>query len=66
LCGQPRTVTRNLFLALRRLRKPEEPRVMWIDALCICQENDEEKSHQVRLMGEIYKRCAEVCIWVGE
>lgn len=39
---------------------------MWIDALCICQENDEEKSHQVRLMGEIYKRCAKVCIWVGE
>lgn len=57
---------KNLFLALRRLRKPDKPRAMWVVALCICQENDKEKSHQVRLMGEIYKRCTKVCIWVGE
>jgi hypothetical protein len=29
------SITRNLEIALRRFRQLEEPRIMWIDALCI-------------------------------
>lgn len=66
LCGQPYNITRNLFLALRRLRNARKPRVMWVDSLCIDQTNDDEKSVQVALMGDIYKSCARVYLWLGD
>jgi ankyrin repeat protein len=58
-------VTQNLSLALRSLRKSEEDRILWIDAVCIDQENDKEKSHQVHQMGLIYAQAARVLIWLG-
>ena len=66
LNGQPRHITTNLALALRRLRKKHEHRTLWIDALSIDQSNDVEKSHQVGLMGEIYRRCVRVYLWMGD
>ncbi|KUJ11220.1 HET-domain-containing protein, partial [Mollisia scopiformis] len=66
LNGHPRDVTKNFFLALRRLRKSSDIRVLWVDALCIDQENHIEKSHQVNLMGEIYRCCARVFLWLGD
>jgi hypothetical protein len=62
LNGQSRQITTNLFLALCRLRKRHQERTLWIDALCIDQSNNAEKSHQVGLMREIYKQCARVCL----
>lgn len=59
-------ITTNLFLALRRLRKASEARCIWIDALCINQENDEEKNHQVALMGSIYELCTRALLWLGD
>ncbi|KAF2491139.1 hypothetical protein BU16DRAFT_144507 [Lophium mytilinum] len=41
-------------------------RIFWIDAVCIDQKNNEEKSHQVKMMGSIYKRAQTVLIWLGE
>jgi hypothetical protein len=40
----------NLEAALRQLRDPQEDRVFWIDAICINQEDDKEKSQQVPMM----------------
>ncbi|KAK2760598.1 heterokaryon incompatibility protein [Colletotrichum kahawae] len=37
----------------------------WIDAICIDQQNDNEKSDQVQLMGEIYKSAKRVVAWLG-
>jgi hypothetical protein len=37
----------------------------WYDALCIDQDNDLERGHQVRLMGEIYKHAWRVLAWLG-
>jgi hypothetical protein len=59
-------VTGNLFLALRRLRKPAGTRLLWADGLCIDQNSTSERSHQVGLMGEIYKSCDRVYIWLGD
>lgn len=35
--GCKATVTASLFGALRRLRFPEKPRILWADAICINQ-----------------------------
>ncbi|KAL7902398.1 heterokaryon incompatibility protein domain-containing protein [Trichoderma sp. SZMC 28014] len=59
-------VTENLWLAMRRLRHPSTPRVIWIDAICINQTDDDEKSQQVAMTGEIYKSCTNCVIWLGE
>jgi hypothetical protein len=38
---------------------------IWIDALCINQEDEAEKSQQVQRMGQIYKRAQLVLMWLG-
>lgn len=38
---------------------------LWIDAICIDQNNDHEKAEQVSLMGDIYSKAHETCIWLG-
>ncbi|KAI4926776.1 hypothetical protein J4E85_007071 [Alternaria conjuncta] len=38
----------------------------WIDALCINQSDDVEKSLQVQRMGDIYKNAKEVLVWLGD
>jgi hypothetical protein len=58
-------VTCNLWSALRRLRHETEERVLWIDALCINQKDDAERSSQVALMNRIY-RDAQVIVWLGD
>ncbi|KAH8752340.1 heterokaryon incompatibility protein-domain-containing protein [Hyaloscypha sp. PMI_1271] len=40
-------------------------RSLWIDALCINQSDLEEKSSQIPLMADIYRKAAEVVIWLG-
>lgn len=59
-------VTRHLALALKYLRHPHEGRILWIDALCINQENPEERNHQVQMISLIYSGAKQACIWLGE
>lgn len=59
-------VTPNLYGALKALRKKKEAKVMWIDALCINQEDKREKSAQVPLMGFIFKNARQVIAWLGD
>ncbi|KAF1996060.1 heterokaryon incompatibility, partial [Amniculicola lignicola CBS 123094] len=58
-------ITENLDIALRHLRYESEHRFMWIDALCINQEDMQERNHQVQLMGPIYANATKVVIWLG-
>jgi hypothetical protein len=58
-------ITRNLYDALQRLRT-EEPRRLWVDAICINQDDLQEKSHQVARMGQIYGNADNVIVWLGE
>lgn len=63
--GGLRKVGSSLFNALVHLRKPDEDLVLWVDALCINQQNLGERNHQVELMGKIYLQATEVVIWLG-
>ena len=59
-------VTPSLESALRHLRHEETERTMWVDAICINQKDDAEKSVQVQQMRLIYARTSHLVIWVGE
>lgn len=50
----PLPTTDNLFAALRRLRRRFRIRRLWIDAICINQDDLEERSHQVFVMDQVY------------
>ncbi|KAF1977592.1 hypothetical protein BU23DRAFT_433478, partial [Bimuria novae-zelandiae CBS 107.79] len=58
-------VSRSLHHALCVLRRVDRARIIWADALCINQKNNDEKKYQVGLMQLIYKRALHVMIWVG-
>jgi hypothetical protein len=62
---QQTTITSNLEQALQVLRDPIEPVTIWVDALCINQNDNDEKSDQVNLMRSIYENAASVGVWVG-
>ena len=64
--GHRVSVGTNLYSALRHLRDPQYSRTFWIDAICINQENIDEKDHQVDLMKEIYQKARLVTAWLGE
>ncbi|KAI9690137.1 MAG: hypothetical protein M1822_009098 [Bathelium mastoideum] len=56
----------NLDYGLRRLRFPKTTRTLWVDAICIAQLNNAEKSAQVRRMADIYRMASRVIVWLGE
>jgi hypothetical protein len=58
-------ITQNLESALRHLRLEKHDRKLWIDALCIDQDNEVEKSEQIPIMGRIYSQATNVCVWLG-
>lgn len=59
-------VINNIYIALPRLITAAKARYLWIDGLCINQENDEEKAIQVPLMKDVYSLCCECLVWLGE
>jgi hypothetical protein len=56
----------NLHQALKRLRSEIVDFWFWIDAICINQQDDVEKSHQLAKMLDIYCNSWNVSIWIGE
>ncbi|KAF0318094.1 ankyrin and het domain protein [Colletotrichum asianum] len=56
----------NLESALRHLRQPFETRTIWCDAICINQNDVEERGVQVRGMGNIYSHAKRVVVWLGK
>jgi hypothetical protein len=59
-------ITVSLYKALIRLRDRHIERIMWIDAICIDQNNKKEQGQQIQLMAEIYAKAIHVIIWLGE
>ncbi|KAM0310603.1 hypothetical protein ACHAO8_007969 [Botrytis cinerea] len=59
-------VTVNLHAALLQLRDYSFERIIWVDAICIDQNNKEERKQQVQLMAKIYISAHRVIVWLGE
>ncbi|CAN9363767.1 hypothetical protein AA0112_g11455 [Alternaria arborescens] len=61
-------VRQNLYAFLASARK--KPHIcsewLWIDALCIDQSNNSERSHQVQQMGQIFSHAVKVISWLGD
>ena len=55
----------SLYAALHSIRRNTKFRVIWADALCINQSNNEEKSWQVQQMVAIYSRARATIAWLG-
>lgn len=58
--GRALWITETLFSALSHLRYLDQDRILWIDAICIDQANNVEKSSQVQAMGEIFRSAKQV------
>ncbi|KAF4447492.1 hypothetical protein F53441_8976 [Fusarium austroafricanum] len=58
-------IRRNLHNALTALRHSGTLGPIWIDALCINQENIEERNTQTAQMEKIYENAEEVIVWLG-
>lgn len=65
LNGQPLQIRPNLQSALSWLRLPAQKRLLWIDALCIDQNNVDERTRQVGYMRLVYKHAARCIVWIG-
>lgn len=61
----PVEVTANLHAALSDLQDEKRVLHLWADALCINQQDDEEKSWQVMMMGRIYTLAHHTVIYLG-
>jgi hypothetical protein len=62
----PYGVTANLHAALSRLRNRYIERVIWIDAICINQEDLKERGYQIQCMAKIFGKAKCVIAWLGE
>lgn len=63
--GKTLLITASLAHTLSRVRRPERPRLLWADSVCINQDDPAEKGHQVGIMGDIYGRATQVLIDLG-
>lgn len=68
LNGKPKAVSATLHSALHRMQKLPEAKMgmrFWIDALCINQDDIQERNHQVKRMRHIYGIARAVIVWLG-
>ncbi|KAF4848561.1 D-xylose 1-dehydrogenase [Colletotrichum siamense] len=63
--GKLLKVRRNCEYALKQARCHGGTRFHWVDAICINQSDHQEKSHQVQMMGRIFKKADLVLACVG-
>lgn len=57
-------IGRSLHTALTELQNVEAPRTLWVDALCINQQDNAEKFHQILRMREIYANAWLTIMWI--
>jgi Heterokaryon incompatibility protein (HET) len=58
-------VTESLEIMLQHIQSSRQTLTLWIDQLCIDQDNYNEKKAQVGLMKKIYQEAIKTIIWLG-
>lgn len=64
--GKHLRITRNLFEGLLRIRNTAQSLNLWIDAVCINQDDQLERNSQVAQMAQVYRSAEKVICWLGE
>ncbi|KAJ0122501.1 Heterokaryon incompatibility protein 6 [Diaporthe amygdali] len=64
--GRDVQISMNLATLLQRIRHSNRKRDIWADQICIDQGNVDEKTAQVHMMGDVYSKCRQCLIWMGE
>lgn len=59
------SVTPNLKHALQRLRRTDQEVLLWVDALCINQDDVVERGIQTTRMRGVYQHADSVAVWLG-
>lgn len=62
--GKKLRVTLNLRDVLWRIRDSVDVKLLWADAVCINQNDNEERANQVKQMGSIYADAVRVLVWL--
>jgi hypothetical protein len=65
LDGNPVDIPFNAIRALRDLRDSVHSRKLWIDAVCINQDDKAERASQIMLMSDIYSIAGSTYVWLG-
>ncbi|KAG6364316.1 hypothetical protein INS49_005916 [Diaporthe citri] len=63
--GRQLPITTSMEDALRHARMSDKQRTLWADSICMNQEDNVEKAHQVTMMGRIYARSSRTLICLG-
>ncbi|KAK2051108.1 HET domain-containing protein [Colletotrichum caudatum] len=63
--GYKLSIRNNLQVALQHLRRPEKDVFLWVDSICINQNDTDERNTQVAQMGRIFSQAKQVRIWLG-
>ena len=58
-------VTNSVESAIKQICQDSHDRALWIDQICINQDDRKEKSKQIRMMAKIYELSSVVIIWLG-
>jgi Heterokaryon incompatibility protein (HET) len=59
-------ITKNCYNALCSIRNQFRAVTIWVDSICINQEDEEEKLGQISLMHDIYSQAKSTYIWLGD
>lgn len=63
--GKQMSIGVNLELALRHLREDNRSKWIWADAICINQDDVDDRNEQVKSMQDVYRAAKRVIIWLG-
>ncbi|KAK4442288.1 heterokaryon incompatibility protein-domain-containing protein [Podospora aff. communis PSN243] len=64
--GASLDITYNCYAALQQVRKNYGAVTIWVDSICINQQDEREKTLQIPLMEDIYTWATRVYIWLGD
>ena len=59
-------ITPTVYVMLQWLRHESKPRYLWIDSICLNQDDRQEKEVQIPQMGQIYREARKARVWLGE
>ncbi|KAF2127649.1 hypothetical protein P153DRAFT_320023 [Dothidotthia symphoricarpi CBS 119687] len=66
ISGRVLPIAANLATALYQLRYIDRPLSIWCDAICISQDDLDERAEQVQLMRRVYQQADCVRIWIND